>query len=100
LQAAALQGTTTPPPTGGSATLTWAKPTKNTNGTPLTDLSGYKVYWGKAPGAYSNSFIVSNPASITYKVSGLGSGTWYFVVTSLAGGRESAQSNVASKTLP
>jgi ABC-type glycerol-3-phosphate transport system substrate-binding protein len=35
-----------------SATLTWDAPTTNVDGTPLTDLAGYKVYYGTALGNY------------------------------------------------
>jgi hypothetical protein len=102
LQAAALQGAATvPPPTGtGSARLTWVKPTKNTNGTPLTNLTGYKVYWGKTQGSYTNSAVINNPATTSFTVGSLATGRWYFAVTSTAGGIESAKSNVASKTIP
>lgn len=37
-----------------SVALAWDMPTNNTDGTPLTDLAGYKVYVASAPGAYSN----------------------------------------------
>jgi hypothetical protein len=30
----------------GQATLSWDPPTTNVDGTPLTDLAGYKVYYG------------------------------------------------------
>ena len=30
----------------GSATLSWEAPTTNTNGTALTDLAGYRIYYG------------------------------------------------------
>jgi ABC-type glycerol-3-phosphate transport system substrate-binding protein len=33
-----------------SATLTWDAPTTNVDGTPLTDLAGYKVYYGTSLG--------------------------------------------------
>jgi hypothetical protein len=101
LQAAALQGPTAPPPTGnGTARLTWVKPTKNTNGTPLTNLTGYKVYWGTAPGSYTHTYVINNPAATAITLDKLATGTWYFVVTSIAGGVESAHSNMASKSIP
>lgn len=90
-----------PPPstTFGSSTLTWVAPTTNTDGSPLTDLAGYRVYWGTAVGAYPSSQSVGNV--LTYVVQGLAPGTWYFVVTALnTAGRESATSNVASKVIP
>ena len=45
----------------GSATLSWAAPTKNEDGTALTDLAGYKLYWGTTPGSYPNSVTINNP---------------------------------------
>ena len=34
----------------GSATLSWTPPTTNTDGSSLTNLAGYKVYWGPSQG--------------------------------------------------
>ncbi len=36
----------------GSVTLNWTAPTQNEDGTTLTDLDGYKIYWGTTPGSY------------------------------------------------
>jgi hypothetical protein len=84
----------------GSATLTWTPPTQNTDGSPLSNLAGYKVYWGTAQGSYSNSVTVSNPGLASYVVDQLTPATWYFTVTALnAAGLESAFSNVATKTI-
>jgi len=60
----------------GEATLTWTPPTQNCDGTALTNLTGYKVYWGQG----TNTLIA--PAS-TYKVSGLAPGLWWFSVTAV-----------------
>ncbi len=97
MQAAALsQGQA-----AGSATLTWQPPTLNSDGSPLSDLSAFKVYWGTALGSYPQSTKVSNAAARTHTVTGLAKGTWYFVVTALnAQGVESPYSNVWSKTVP
>jgi len=85
----------------GSATLTWQPPELNGDGTPLTDLAAFKVYWGTAQGTYSQSAKISNAATRSYTVSGLAQGTWYFVITALnAQGVESPYSNVWSKTVP
>jgi hypothetical protein len=86
---------------GGSATLTWTPPTMNTNGTPLTNLSGYRVYWGTAAGNYPNGVTLNNPGLTSYVVGNLAPGTYYFVVTALSSaGVESQFSNTASKTIP
>jgi len=101
MQAAALSQATVPQPTTGSAILTWAAPALNSDGTPLTDLAAFKVYWGRTQGTYSQSTKISNTAARTYTVGGLTKGTWYFVVTALnAQGLESPYSNVWSKTVP
>jgi len=36
----------------GSVTLTWTPPTKNTDGSQLTDLAAYKIYYGLSQGDY------------------------------------------------
>jgi hypothetical protein len=84
-------------PVIGTATLSWNAPATNTNGTPMTNLAGYKVYWGPTQGTYPNSFSIGNPGAMTYTVTGLTAGRWYFVVTALAGSYESSPSNVVSK---
>ena len=88
---------------GSSATLTWQPPGLNVDGTPLTTLTAFKVYWGTAQGTYPNSTSIAHiagGAARTHTVTGLGTGTWYFVVTALnAKGIESPFSNVWSKTV-
>ena len=82
----------------GSAVLSWATPTTNTNGTPLTNLAGYKVYYGTTPGTYT-SIDVGNVNS--YQVNDLTNGqTYYFAVTDYdSNGIESDYSTVVSKTI-
>ncbi len=84
----------------GSATLNWTPPTQNTDGSSLSDLSGYKVYWGTTQGSYPNSVTLSNPGLTSYVVSQLTPATWYFAMTALnSQGIESALSNATSKTV-
>jgi hypothetical protein len=85
----------------GAATLSWTAPTRRTDGSPLTDLAGFKVYWGRRSGSFPNTADVGNPGITTYVVDNLSSGTWYFATTAYdANGLESDYSNVASKTIP
>jgi hypothetical protein len=85
----------------GSAVLSWQAPTENTDGSPLTNLGGYKVYWGTTPGSYPHMVTLNNPTITTYVLDNLVPGTYYFVVTAFnTGGTESQQSNSASKTIP
>jgi hypothetical protein len=79
-------------------TLSWDPPTTYTDGTPLTDLSGYKVYYGAASSNYSQTINVGN--TNTYTVTNLSDGTFYFAVTAYdVSGNESAYSNEVSKTI-
>ncbi len=86
--------------TNGSATLSWVAPTENTNGTPLTNLAGYRVYYGTSATALTQIVQIANPDIITYEVSNLSSGTWYFSVRSYTSANvESNLSAVVSKTI-
>ncbi|MBN1239296.1 MAG: putative Ig domain-containing protein [Gammaproteobacteria bacterium] len=85
----------------GTATLSWTAPTRKTDGSPLTDLGGFRVYWGRQSGSFQNVVTVSNPGITTYVIDNLTSGTWYFATTAFdSSGLESDYSNVASKTIP
>ncbi len=84
----------------GNAMLDWTAPTENTDGTVLTDLAGYNVYYGTQPDNLSHVVKVANPGLTSYVVDSLGSGTWYFAVTSVSTtGIESARSGVISTTI-
>jgi len=90
---------TTPPvkTVNGVATLDWLPPTENSDGSALTNLAGYTVYYGTSPDNLSQSVKVSNPGLTAYAVTGLSSGTWYFAVTSYsADGIESSRTTTVS----
>jgi len=92
-------GSPTPSPPG-SATLSWVAPTLNTNGTPLTDLAGYHIYYGTSTTRLTQEIILNTASETTYVINNLAAGTYYFVVTAVSStGTESVQSNVASKTI-
>ncbi len=85
----------------GSATLSWTAPTENEDGSPLTDLAGYKFYWGTTPGIYPNSVTINNPGITIYVIENLEPGTYEFVATAFnAVGGESAYSNTSTKIIP
>ena len=84
----------------GSATLSWTPPTQNTNGTALTNLAGYRIYYGNSAGAMTRTVQVANPSLSRYVVENLGAATWYFTVRAYTtGGAESSSSNTATKTV-
>ena len=74
----------------GDALLSWDPNTES-------DLAGYNVYFGTASGTYGSPVDVGNQT--TYTVTGLGSGTFYFIVTAYnSSGGESGPSSEVSKT--
>ena len=77
-------------------TLSWTRPTTNEDGSVLTDLTGYRVYYGQVP--YNWSARVSlGPAASSADIRDLSAGTWFFAVTTVnSGGVESAPSTVVS----
>lgn len=84
----------------GSVSLTWTPPTQNTDGSSLTNLAGYKIYWGLTPSDLSNSVTVANPTLSNYVVDQLTPATWYFATKAYnQAGVESSFSNIASKTV-
>ena len=88
-------------PVAGSVTLSWAAPTQNEDGTTLTDLAGYKIYWGTTSGNYPNSVTINDQNATSYVVDNLSSGTYEFVATSFnTSGVESRNSAPATKVVP
>ncbi len=65
----------------GSAALSWTAPTERTDGSPLTNLAGYKIYYGRMPGIYDYQIDINNPGILTYVIENLVSGDWYFALT-------------------
>lgn len=86
--------------TSGSATLSWTPPTQNTDGSPLTDLSGYIILYGTNASSLSQQISLSDSSLSTYVVPSLSAGTWYFVIKAVtSSGVDSGFSNTASTTI-
>jgi hypothetical protein len=91
--------TTNPPAANGTATLRWSEPTSNTNGTPLTDLAGYRIYYGTDAKNLDGTIALNGAQDTSYKMS-LATGTWYFAIKSVTeNGAESAMSDVVPFTI-
>ena len=82
-----------------TATLTWDAPGTNADGSPLTDLAGYKIYYGTTSGVYTQTINVGNVT--THKITRLPRGAaYYFVVTAYnQAGFESVPSTEGSKRI-
>jgi len=78
----------------GSVALSWTAPTVRTDGSPLTNLAGYKIFYGRMSGIYDYQIDISNPGILTYVVENLVSGDWYFALAAYdSQGLESDRSN-------
>jgi hypothetical protein len=90
---------TTPEPPTDVVNLTWVAPTQNTDGTALTDLAGYMIYYDTVDGGpYPNGIQITDETATTHTITGLAEGTYYFVATAYnSTGQESDWSNQASK---
>lgn len=82
----------------GSVTLDWDAPTTNSDGSSLTDLAGYKIYYGTSSRNYTGSVNVGNYTGT--EISSLASGTWCFAVTAYDNaGNESDYSDEVCKAI-
>lgn len=96
----AAAGGTTSTASSGAVTLNWMPPTENTDGTPLTNLSGYDIHYGTSSGNYTQTITVSNPGIATYVVDNLTPGNYYFSVTAVnSQGTESPLSSEVTATV-
>jgi hypothetical protein len=89
-----------PGTSNGSATLSWTPPTRNTNGTTLTNLAGYRIYYGTSPTNLTRTVQLNNAGLTRYVISDLSAATWYFAIRAYTStGAESVNSNTASKVI-
>jgi hypothetical protein len=85
--------------TADTATLSWQAPTTNADGTPLTDLAGYRIYYGTNASDLTQIIQVTSIGLQTYVIDNLNAGTWYFAIKAVTReGAESSLSAIVSKT--
>jgi hypothetical protein len=83
-----------------AVSIAWSAPTKYVDGSTLTDLSGYRIHYGKESQNYENSVDVSNASLTRYVLESLPPGKYYFALTALSGsGGESPFSEEVVATL-
>jgi hypothetical protein len=84
----------------GSVTVSWNPPTTNADGTAITGLAGYRIYYGRAPDDLEHLVRIENPGTTRWVVENLSPATWYFSMTSVNDfGLESTRSPVGSTTI-
>ena len=86
--------------TTSSASLSWATPTQNVDGSPLTDLAGYRVYYGTSSSDLNKQIEIGNPTATSTVIQNLTQGTWHFSISAYTkNGIESARSRIVSKVI-
>jgi hypothetical protein len=84
----------------GSATLRWTPPTQNEDGTPIVNLSGYRVYYGTSTSNLNQVVTISSAGITSARIENLTPATWYFALKAYNSANvESSFSNIASKTI-
>ncbi len=73
--------------------LRWAPPEENEDGSLVTELDGYRIYYGDSAGRYPDMEEINDPRVTSHTVP-VTPGTYYVVMTALDGnGEESGYSN-------
>ena len=81
----------------GSISLSWQAPTDNTDGTPISGISGYRIFYGTSSGAYGSPVDVTGSATST--VLNLPVDTYFIAMTVLdTNGQESGYSNEVQRS--
>lgn len=84
----------------GSATVSWSPPATNVDGTPVTDLAGFRVFYGTDPNAMTQKLELPDAQLRSVSVEELRPGTYYFIVKAYtSAAMESAASTVVWKTI-
>jgi hypothetical protein len=84
----------------GSATVSLTPPAQNSDGSPLTNLGGMRVYYGTSPSSLTHQIQMAGTTPTAYTISNLAAGTWYFGATAYTTtGVEGTMSPLASLAL-
>jgi len=85
----------------GSAFVSWSAVTQTADGSPLTNLAGYRIYFGADPGNLVSQMEIDNATATSASIQELPPGTVYFQVTAFTtNDDESDRSAMVSKIVP
>jgi len=82
--------------------LSWVAPSEREDNTSiaLSEIAGYKIYYGTTQGQYSNSVDINDGSAESYTFKSFPSGIYFFVITTLdTEGRESQYSPEVKKVV-
>lgn len=83
-----------------SAELQWTPPTRNTDGSDLTTLAGFRLSYGPSSSSLTNPIQIASPTTTSYIVGNLDAGTWYFGIRAYTTtDTQSDLSNIVSKVV-
>lgn len=87
----------------GTASLSWRPPAERVDGEnlPLTEIAGYRIYYGTSSGQYQYQVpAIDDAYTTTVTIEDLPVGTYYFVMTTVdVNGLESGYSGEAVKVV-
>lgn len=84
----------------GSASLHWELPAAKVDGSPLDDLAGFRILFGRSPDDLDQSVLINDPTVTSYEVTDLPPGVWYFAVVAVnAGGLEGPPTITTMKSI-
>jgi hypothetical protein len=85
---------------GPTIAVAWTQELKNADGTPLTDLAGFRIVYGTVANALTQTVEIRDPNARSYTLANLAySTTYYHAVKAFnAKGEESDKSNTAQQT--
>lgn len=84
----------------GMASLHWDAPPSKVDGSPLDDLAGYRILFGRSQENLDQSIFLSGSTQTSYDVDGLEEGIWYFAIIAVnANGLEGPASTPMMKSI-
>ncbi len=88
-----------PAPAVSDVSLSWVAPAEreDNTGISLSEIAGYKVYYGTTQGNYNNSVDINDGTAEGYTFNNFSYGTYYFVVTTYDTERRESQYSTVVK---
>jgi hypothetical protein len=84
----------------GTASLRWQEPGSKLDGSPLDDLAGYRILYGRNSDDLDQSVLVMNPRTTSFDIESLDAGVWYFAVIAVnVNGLEGPPTTPAMKSI-